>query len=670
MPYFNYLGQAMPESASPTNNVYGTSAGNETLTAPTGPSSVDSGGGAGDVLIGSNGDNIFYVKDPSDIVRVDPGLSGVKSVTAFASFSLPANVQNLTSSGAFNYAAGNSLDNLIVVGNDAETIYGGPGNDVLVGGAGANTFMVKAGEGNDVIYGWQSKDQIQLAGAAFKTFADVQAAMTQKGADVSLQIDANEVLIFRNTTPSSFTSSQFLLPLDRTKLGPQTFNDDFNTFQVYNFSNNTGHWQTNFGFDPHNINNYTLQGNGELQRYISADFQGTADHPLGYNPFSVSGGVLTMTAQPFAASDSSFAYGGSYSSGMIDTRGIFEQKYGYFEMRAAIPTTATGAWPAFWMVPDPNGSGIEADITEDIANNNQIDFVRGYGGAGNASAFSNVLKTGDITGFHTYGMLWTPTTVTYYYDDQAVYQTATPATWTSPMYMIANLAIGGFGGNPDPSKFPASMQIDYIRAYALPDGSSVVQNLTPLAPGGTLHINGAVVAGQPALTVQTFDDDHTAVTTRRVVEISADPQHATSAELSAAGTKALLIWNQGGAVFASYKDGTTYSAATPIAVGTIESLQMKGGFLSDGNAVLDWVQTDNGVQHAWADVVTTSNMGQEKQQLGAASGGITESATAHGGFAISWHNGAEIDARGYDGYTYFGQLVTTQGDVAGINSAG
>jgi len=317
--YFNYLGQAMPESASPTSNVYGTSAGNETLTAPTGPSAVDSNGGAGDLLIGSNGDNIFYVKDASDTVRVDSGLTGIKTVVAFTSFTLPANVQNLSSSGAFNYAAGNNLDNLIVVGNDAETLYGGPGNDVLVGGAGANTFMVKAGEGNDVIYGWNSVDQIQLAGTSFKSFADVQAAMTQKGNDIVLQLDPSETLTFRNTTLASFQAKQVLLPLDRSKLGALTFSDDFNSLQLYNFSTNTGKWQATFGFDPHNPNNYSLLGNGEQQMYTSADFQGTADHPLGLNPFSVSNGVLTMTAQAIPANLQASAYGGSYSSGLIDT---------------------------------------------------------------------------------------------------------------------------------------------------------------------------------------------------------------------------------------------------------------------------------------------------------------------------------------------------------------
>ncbi|HEX3699439.1 MAG TPA: family 16 glycosylhydrolase, partial [Phenylobacterium sp.] len=660
----------MPESASPTSNVFGTSAGGETLTAPNGPSSVDSNGGAGDVLIGSSGDNIFYVKDPTDTVRVDSGLSGVKTVVAFTSFALPANVQNLTSSGAFNYAQGNALDNLIITGNDAETLYGGPGNDVLVGGSGADTFMVKAGEGNDVIYGWNAADQVQLIGTSFKSFADVQAAMKQVGSDVVLQLDPSETLTFRNVTPASFSASQMLLPLDRTKLGAISFDDEFNSFQKYDFSTGQGLWQTNFGADPHNPNTYALLNNGEQQRYIDASFQGSGDHALGVDPFSDTGGVLTITAQPFAQQDLQSTYGGGYASGLIDTRGIFEQKYGYFEIRMALPTAAQGAWPAFWMVPDPNTSGVEADIGENTAAQSQFDFVRGYPGGGAQVAFSNVLKTGDLTGFHTYGMMWTPSTITFYYDDQAVFEAPTPSTWTNPMYMLANLAVGGFGGNPTAADFPAQLQIDYIHAYALADGSSTVEHLTPLAPGGTLKLAGAAQAGEPALSTETFADDGTAVTTRRVVHLSTDPGHAPQSEIDAAGTKALLIWDQGGAVQGAYKDGSTIGTSATLAVGTIAGLQMSGSFLSDGQALVTWVQTDGGVQDVWAEVIDPTRMSITRQELGPGTGGIHEAATAHGGFAVSWQNGAETDARGYDGYGYFGEVVTTQGQVAGIDPAG
>jgi hypothetical protein len=41
-----------------------------------------------------------------------------------------------------------------------------------------------------------------------------------------------------------------------------------------------------------------------------------------------------------------------------------------------------------------------------------------------------------------------------------------------PMFMIANLALGGWGGAIDAGDLPAQLKIDYIRAYALPDGTS------------------------------------------------------------------------------------------------------------------------------------------------------------------------------------------------------
>lgn len=484
MTYYNYLGQPMAESAGGPA-VYGTSAGGETLTAPAGPSLVD-GEGGGDLLIGSSGDNTFIVRSPGDVVRVDAGSGGIKTVVAYTSFALPANVQNLTSAGAYNYAAGNSLDNLIKVGNDGETLYGGAGNDVLVGGFANDDFIVKAGEGNDVIYGFHAGDTIRLVSPALTSFQAVQSAMSQSGSDVVIRISGSEQLIIRSASVGQFTAHDFLLPLNRGQLGGQTLDDEFNSFQPYNFQTHTGLWRTDFGLGRNNPDTYTLRNNGEQQAYVTADYQGSSGHALGYNPFSDSGGVLSITAQPFKASDLQSTYGATYASGMINTRGIFQQQYGYFEIRAELPT-AHGSWPAFWMVPDQNTQGVEADITENIAINPTIDFVRAYGG--DSASFANVLKTGDMSGFHTYGMLWTAQTVTFYYDDQAVFQAPTPASWNQPMYLIANYAVGGFGGNPDAAAFPDTFKVDYIRAYALADGSSIVQHLTPTAqdtvPGGS-----------------------------------------------------------------------------------------------------------------------------------------------------------------------------------------
>ncbi len=477
MPYLDYLGDPMPVSAAPASSVSGTSAGGETLTAPAGPSAVDSGGGPGDLMVGSSGDNVFYVRDRTDQVQVAAGLPGIKSVVAYTPFALPANVQNLDATGSYAFAVGNSLNNLIIAHSDHETLYGGPGNDVLVGAGNGTSYVVATGQGNDVIYDFTPADSVRLIGSGFRSFSDVQAAMRQQGADVVVQIDPNETLTLRNTNLGQFQPANFLLPLDRSKLGPLTFDDEFNSLQLYDPATGTGQWLPDFGSDPTQQYDYRLPQNGEQQAYTTGAFTGTGTRPLGYNPFSVANGVLTITAQPIAYQDQATAFGATYASGLIDTRYLFAQKYGYFEIRMALPD-AQGAWPAFWMVPDPNPNGIEADIGENTAIDGAIDHIRAYGD-GQVLGYAEALKTGDPSGFHNYGLKWTPQTLTYYYDDVAVYQIPTPADWTQPMYMLANLAVGGYGGQPNGADFPASMQIDYVRAYALGDGSSVVQHATP-----------------------------------------------------------------------------------------------------------------------------------------------------------------------------------------------
>jgi beta-glucanase (GH16 family) len=475
--YYNYLGQPMPESASSSVDVSGNGSDGQTLYAPAGGALIDSGAGVNNLLVGNTGDDTFIVRDASDTVQVASGLGGVDTIAAFGvSYALPANVQNLTVSGTYNYAEGNSGANLITVTNDdGMTLYGGGGNDVLVGGFGQDYFLDPANSGNDVIYNFNSKDIVRLPGTSFSNFSQVQAAMTQVGSDVKLQVDANDVLIFRNMTIGQFSASNFLYKFDPSVLGKMTFDAEFNAPpQFWNYSTNTGQWITHYAYGLDNQNSFTLTGNAESEVYVDPSFKGQGTTALGLNPFSTSNGVLTITGSMMTPAQQAAAWGQPIASGMLSTEGIFEQKYGYFEINAAFPETK-GAWPAFWMNNDKGGQ--EADIGEARGVTPNLDYVRDY----SSSTYSivNALKSGDPSGFHTYGLLWTPTTLTYYYDGYAVMTAPTPTTWTDPMYMIANLAFGGWGGKWDPSSLPASMQIDWVRAYALADGSSQVINGTP-----------------------------------------------------------------------------------------------------------------------------------------------------------------------------------------------
>jgi beta-glucanase (GH16 family) len=70
-------------------------------------------------------------------------------------------------------------------------------------------------------------------------------------------------------------------------------------------------------------------------------------------------------------------------------------------------------------------------------------------------------------GFHTYAVEWDPDQIIFYLDGVETQRSPTPADMHKPMYMIANLALGGdWAGTPDASTpFPAKFSIDFIRAY-------------------------------------------------------------------------------------------------------------------------------------------------------------------------------------------------------------
>ena len=104
------------------------------------------------------------------------------------------------------------------------------------------------------------------------------------------------------------------------------------------------------------------------------------------------------------------------------------------------------------------------------------------------------LKVPDTSAsFHTYGVDWEPTTTTFYMDGKAIASAPTPGSMNSPMYMLLNLAVGGKGswpGSPTASTaFPASLKIDYVRAYATANtqdvtGGSSISGAIPLPPAG------------------------------------------------------------------------------------------------------------------------------------------------------------------------------------------
>ena len=121
-------------------------AGNDTLSGGEGNDFLDGGVGA-DALRGGTGNDIYVVDAAGDVVTENLN-EGTDMVQTGRTYTLVANVENLTLTGISAITGiGNQLDNVLIGNSAGNTLIGGAGNDTLNGGAGTDTLM--GGSGND-----------------------------------------------------------------------------------------------------------------------------------------------------------------------------------------------------------------------------------------------------------------------------------------------------------------------------------------------------------------------------------------------------------------------------------------------------------------------------------------------------------------------------------------
>jgi len=221
--------------------------------------------------------------------------------------------------------------------------------------------------------------------------------------------------------------------LDRTVLH-YTFVEDFKHFTASASGIVDGRpvWRTVF-IDGHR----TLSNNREAEWY-----QDTG--PGG--PFRVTDNVLEINAAPEAG----LPHGMRYRSGLITSQHLFYQRYGYFEMRAQLPL-GRGLWPGFWLLPTDGGWPPEIDVMEMLGHAPAIYYASLHARPSGGQALDEVtaVPAPDLsTGFHVFGVSWRPDHIRFYLDDILVHESATPAEMNRPMYLLANLAVGGEGSWP------------------------------------------------------------------------------------------------------------------------------------------------------------------------------------------------------------------------------
>jgi Ca2+-binding RTX toxin-like protein len=126
--------------------------GDDDLRGEAGDDILDGGAGA-DAMQGGAGDDAYTVDDAGD-TAVENADEGTDSVTASVSFTLGANLENLTLAGqAADHLSGtgNALANAITGDAGDNQLSGGDGDDVLDGGAGADTLTGGLGDDRYII---------------------------------------------------------------------------------------------------------------------------------------------------------------------------------------------------------------------------------------------------------------------------------------------------------------------------------------------------------------------------------------------------------------------------------------------------------------------------------------------------------------------------------------
>ncbi|PQJ78710.1 glycoside hydrolase family 16 protein [Polaribacter porphyrae] len=211
-------------------------------------------------------------------------------------------------------------------------------------------------------------------------------------------------------------------------------------------------------------------GNNELQTYTDRS-----------DNVTVQNGVLIITAK-----EEDFQ-GKSYTSARITTKGKLDQQYGRFEARIKLPT-GKGIFPAFWLLGDDNNGSLvwpqigEIDIMEFLGDEPTTVFgtIHGpnYSGANSITKKYEIQNDRFDTGFHVFGVEWTPNQINWYVDGD-LYQSITPAdvseetdgtgewVFNRPFHIILNVAVGGnLPGSPNAeTDFPQRMLVDYVRVY-------------------------------------------------------------------------------------------------------------------------------------------------------------------------------------------------------------
>ena len=148
------------------------------------------------VSANGNGTDLDFALNGRGDVKVDLKAWGSNSVIATGADSGSLSGEVLTLSFANLGSHSVNIDYAA-----SATVSGTAGNNVLIGGGGADTFVYSVGGGIDTILDFApAEDKIQLVGSGFASAAEAAAAFLQEAGGLTLSFPDDDRLVLANTT--------------------------------------------------------------------------------------------------------------------------------------------------------------------------------------------------------------------------------------------------------------------------------------------------------------------------------------------------------------------------------------------------------------------------------------------------------------------------------------
>jgi beta-glucanase (GH16 family) len=242
-------------------------------------------------------------------------------------------------------------------------------------------------------------------------------------------------------------------------------------------------------------------GDGQWELVFRDEFSGdklalskwSCDYPWGHTHnhraycaaenVEVADGTLRIKAEnrrhpdaPQTAKHGGKEYSLDFTSGAIHTKGKFEFTCGYLEGRFKVPATR-GFWPAFWTLNSKGGWPPEIDVLEILCHEpTRLYYNYHYGKSwhpGEKKSFGGQLNAANgapdfSADFHVVGCDWSPDHIAWYVDgvEQRRFTDRESIAQSGDMYLIVNLAVGGWEKDPDETTvWPGVYECDWVRVW-------------------------------------------------------------------------------------------------------------------------------------------------------------------------------------------------------------